>query len=129
MEKSGIYSKRTPKGSYAGKVQDYLETLEGKQDYLKVGVAEELWRAMERSGLSQAELARRAGVSPQYLTKVFKGTTNFTLDTLVSLFHHAGHQFNFSVKPLSGTPDHLVHFPPSSSGALTKPKAPSSARG
>ncbi len=44
---------------------------------------EELWRHMEERGVSRAELARRLGTSPAYVTKALRGEGNFTLSTMV----------------------------------------------
>jgi transcriptional regulator with XRE-family HTH domain len=118
MDKYIAYSRSVPGDSYAAEVRDYLATVEGKQGLMKVGLAEELWRAMERSSMTKAELARRAGVTPQYISKIFKGTTNFTFETIVVLFHLLGHEFSYHVTPLPGTPDKLVAFVPQQSELL-----------
>lgn len=44
-----------------------------------------LRRRLEASGLSRSALARRLGASPAYVTKVLRGRTNFTLDSLVKI--------------------------------------------
>lgn len=46
---------------------------------------EDLFRLMEERKLSKAELARRIGASPAYITKVLRGNSNFTLETMVRL--------------------------------------------
>lgn len=97
-------------GSYAEKVRRHLDSLEGRQGAMKVAVAEELWLAMERTGTNKAELARRTGTSPQYITKVFRGTTNFTLDSVVALFHHVGYDLQISAQAKAGVSANLVEF-------------------
>ncbi len=79
---------------------------------MKLAVSEELWMALERTDTNQAELARRAGTSPQYVTKVFRGTTNFTLESVVSLFYHVGYEIEFSARPRSGTAVKGCYFQP-----------------
>lgn len=46
---------------------------------------EELSRLMDEEGVSRAELARRIGASPAYITKVLRGNVNFTLTTMTKL--------------------------------------------
>jgi transcriptional regulator with XRE-family HTH domain len=47
--------------------------------------AEDVYLAMERVGLSRAELARRLGTSKAYVTKVLRGNANFTLKSMARL--------------------------------------------
>lgn len=99
-----------PVGSYAEKVRRHLDSLEGRQGAMKLAVAEELWQAMERTGTNKAELARRTGTSPQYITKVFRGTTNFTLDSVVALFHYVGYDLEVAAHPKAGVSANLRDF-------------------
>jgi len=46
---------------------------------------EEVASRMEAQGISNAELADRLNASPAYVTKVLRGTTNFTLETMVKI--------------------------------------------
>ena len=46
---------------------------------------EDLFRLMEQQGVSKAELARRIDSSPAYVTKVLRGNTNFTIESMVRL--------------------------------------------
>lgn len=46
---------------------------------------EDLCRLMEQRGVSKAELARRLGSSPAYVTRVLRGNTNFTIESMVRL--------------------------------------------
>lgn len=46
---------------------------------------EGLYRLMERRDLSKAELARRLDTSPAYITKVMRGNTNFTVESMTRL--------------------------------------------
>lgn len=48
---------------------------------------EDLWRLMEDRGINKAELARRIGKTPAYVTKVFRGNSNFTIESMVKLAH------------------------------------------
>ena len=51
---------------------------------------EELNRIAELEGVSRAELARRLGTSAAYVTKVFRGDANFTVESMVRLARVVG---------------------------------------
>ncbi|MCB1234477.1 MAG: helix-turn-helix transcriptional regulator [Verrucomicrobiae bacterium] len=42
---------------------------------------------MKEQEVTKSELARRIGTSPAYVTKILRGETNFTLDTMVKIAH------------------------------------------
>ena len=42
-------------------------------------------RLMKQGRLSKADLARRLGTSPAYVTKILRGDANFTIDSMVRL--------------------------------------------
>lgn len=46
---------------------------------------EELFALMEGHRVNKAELARRLGTSPAYITKILRGDVNFTLRTIAKL--------------------------------------------
>lgn len=46
---------------------------------------EDMCLAMERVGISKAELARRLGTSQAYVTKILRGNANFTLRTMARI--------------------------------------------
>ena len=68
---------------------------------------EEIFLAMEREKISRAELARRLGTSPAYVTKVLRGKANFTLATLARIAHALEGEFKFQLSPR----DHRVEVP------------------
>ena len=47
--------------------------------------AENLSRLMEQRGVSKAVLARRLDSSPSYVSKVLRGNTNFTIESMIRL--------------------------------------------
>lgn len=57
---------------------------------LAVAFLAELNAFMQAHGLTNAELARRAGVSPAYITKVFRGPSNLSIETLTKLANAVG---------------------------------------
>lgn len=46
---------------------------------------EEMVRRMEELSLSKSDLARRLDTSPAYITKLLRGTSNFTVETMVKV--------------------------------------------
>lgn len=60
---------------------------------------EELLAHMERENISRAELARRLGKKPPYITKILRGTTNFTLDSMVRIARAVGCEVRTHLQP------------------------------
>lgn len=60
---------------------------------------EEICIAMERAHVSRAELARRLGSSPAYVTKILRGNANFTLETLARIAFVLSSELQFSLVP------------------------------
>ncbi len=46
---------------------------------------EDIFTLMEQRGVTRAELARRMGSSPAYVTKMLRGNTNFTIESMVRI--------------------------------------------
>lgn len=67
---------------------------------------EDLFRLMEARGTNKAELARHIGKSPAYITKVFRGNSNFTIDSMVKLTHALNGQLCIHV----GRKESQVHW-------------------
>lgn len=51
----------------------------------KLEIAEQIYGMMKKRRVTQSELARRLGKNRAYISKVLKGTTNFTVETLVKI--------------------------------------------
>ncbi|WP_461829530.1 helix-turn-helix domain-containing protein [Aquifex sp.] len=51
---------------------------------LKLDISEDLKRLMEQKGITKKELARRMGVSPAYVTKIFSAE-NISLKTIAKI--------------------------------------------
>jgi transcriptional regulator with XRE-family HTH domain len=65
---------------------------------------EDLCRLVEENGISRAELARRLGTSKAYITKVFKGDVNFTIETMVKLTRAAEGRLGIHVTAAANLP-------------------------
>lgn len=60
---------------------------------------EDLVKEMDRQGISRSELARRIDTSPAYITKILRGSTNFTLDTMVKVARALNCSFRCHLEP------------------------------
>lgn len=78
-------SQRALKGT-GGSIFEILERARRHPEYeaegLKLKVADALITLMDERGISRSELARKAGTSPAYITKVLRGYENLSLETL-----------------------------------------------
>ncbi|MBN1343225.1 MAG: helix-turn-helix transcriptional regulator [Phycisphaerae bacterium] len=54
-------------------------------EYARVSLARKVTRARRRAGLSQAELARRAGIRPETLNRIEKGRTTPETATITKI--------------------------------------------
>ncbi len=68
-------------------------------DRLKVEISERIYNTMTRQDISNAELARRLGKSRAYITKLLRGTTNFTLESLVRISRALSCEVEFELLP------------------------------
>jgi transcriptional regulator with XRE-family HTH domain len=72
---------------------------------LEMEITELLCELMDKQGVSRAELARRLGASPPYITKILRGQTNMTLKTISDCFFALGRSVRVVDRPLD------VHSP------------------
>lgn len=56
----------------------------------RMGFEEDLARLMGKKDVSRSDLARKVGVSPQFITKILNGTNNYTLATMAKLARGIG---------------------------------------
>lgn len=78
------------KKSFANLYAKLENTPAYQAEKLAVAFLAELNAFMVTHGVSNAELARRAGVSPAYITKVFRGPSNLSIETLTKLADAVG---------------------------------------
>ncbi len=60
---------------------------------------ENLHGLAEEHGISRSELAARLGKTPQYITKIFRGDVNFTIESMVKLTRATGGRLHIRVAP------------------------------
>lgn len=65
----------------------------------KLDFSVELNRMFKRCGMTQAELANRIDSSPAYITKIFRGDTNFTIETMVKLARAVDGELQIQITP------------------------------
>ena len=66
---------------------------------LKLDFAEEVCRLMEEQKVSRAELARRLGTSPAYVTKILHWTANLTLTSMSKIALAFGSRVYLNLAP------------------------------
>lgn len=60
---------------------------------------EELVSRMKSCGVTRSALAEKIGTSPAYITKILRGETNFTLDTMVKVADALGCELIIDLRP------------------------------
>lgn len=88
----------------AGKTFKALIKDAGRRDAYHVELAilqftSDLYQLMKKRELNKAELARVLGTSPAYITKVFRGDANFTIESMVKLTSALNGQIHLHVAP------------------------------
>ncbi len=61
---------------------------------------EEMVRLMEQQEVSQAELARRMDCTPAYISKILRGSTNFTLSSMARIAHALDSTLRIRMSPV-----------------------------
>src|SRR3990172_3535844 len=65
---------------------------------------ESVFEQMQRRGISQAELARRLGKSEAYVSKILRGTANFTLKSMDKIARALECSFDPTLRPKQKQP-------------------------
>ena len=65
-------------------------TPEGQAAHAAVAFLAQVNVRMQAQGMSNAELARRMGTSSAYITRLFRGSANLSVQTMVKLAHAVG---------------------------------------
>jgi predicted transcriptional regulator len=66
-------------------LDSFRDTLDYELANVEMDFTDSLESLMQRRGVNKSELARRIETSPAYITKILRGSTNFTLETMVKL--------------------------------------------
>jgi transcriptional regulator with XRE-family HTH domain len=70
-----------------------------KAEMAVMEITEQIMARMQELGVSKTELANRIGTSPAYVTKILRGETNFTFDTMVKLGSALDCEFRGHLQP------------------------------
>ena len=75
--------------------------LEERDEYhvagMKIEIAEQIYLLMEKKKVSKAELARKLGKNRAYITRILKGNTNFTIETIVKIGRRLDAEWEFNL--------------------------------
>jgi transcriptional regulator with XRE-family HTH domain len=70
---------------YENKKQEFERDPEYWAEAMKLDFAEGVGRLMEERKMTRADLARRLGTSPAYVTKILRWTANLTLESMAKI--------------------------------------------
>lgn len=78
-----------------------VKEIESRDSYWKevaiLDFTSALWQLMQSQKISKSDLASRIGTSASYVTKIFQGNANFTIDSMVKLVRAAGGNLHIHV--------------------------------
>lgn len=80
---------------FSNLVAELAQTDAFQIDPAKLELSEQIYQAMLKQAISEAELSRRLGVSRAYINKILQGNVNFTIDTIVKISRALNHKFEF----------------------------------
>lgn len=73
-----------------------------KEERIKADFTERIWNRLQEMGLTQAEFARRLGVTPARVTKILDGSANFTFKTAAAISSALEMDFEAALVPMNG---------------------------
>lgn len=76
--------------SFAALMARLAATPEGQAEHVAVAFLAQVNARMQAQSMSNAELARRMGTSPAYITRLFRGNANLSVQTMVKLAQAVG---------------------------------------
>ncbi|WP_310642861.1 helix-turn-helix transcriptional regulator [Limnohabitans sp.] len=83
-------------------LQQFMEAAQHDNAYwieqAKIDFALALDLQRKRQNMTLGELAQKLGTSPAYITKVFRGDCNFTIETMVKMATATGTQLDIQLK-------------------------------
>jgi transcriptional regulator with XRE-family HTH domain len=75
------------------------EAPEFRVDQIKFEITEEICKQMKANSITRTELAERLNSSKAYVTKMLRGNSNFTLESLVKIAEALGCELNVRMCP------------------------------
>ena len=84
-------------------IQDALKAARETHEYRAEGASIEFTNAMltrmRQVGVSRSKLAAKIGVNPAYISKILRGDTNFSLETMVKIANALESAFRCHLQP------------------------------
>ena len=81
--------------------ENLFTELENRDDYhvtgMKIEIAEQIYLLMKKKKVNKAELARKLGKNRAYVTRILKGDTNFTIETIVKIGRRLDAEWQFNL--------------------------------
>lgn len=81
--------------------ENLFAELEERDDYhvagMKIEIAEQIFLQMKKKKVNKAELARKLGKNRAYISRILKGNTNFTIETLVTIGRRLDAEWSFKL--------------------------------
>lgn len=94
--------------------KDRINALKKTKDYCleeaKLEFVAGLTRLMRRRGISNSKLAEELETSSAYITKVLRGDTNFTIESMVKITHVLGGKIHIHVAESDASVRWLEHL-------------------
>lgn len=88
--------------SFAALMARMESTAEGQAARLSVGFLAQVNTRLQALGISNAELAQRIGTSPAYITRLFRGSANLSVQTMVKLAQALGNTLRVELAETAG---------------------------
>lgn len=82
------------------KAQAARQTTAYHAEGASIRFTEELIARMKSRGTTRTALAEKMGTSPAYITKILRGDTNFTLESMARIAQALDCEINFELRPL-----------------------------
>jgi transcriptional regulator with XRE-family HTH domain len=111
------------------KIAEYLAGRKQHDSYwveqLKLDFSISLEKRRKNAGLSYADLAKKIGTSPAYISKIFRGDANFTIESMVKLSRATGGRVDLRIIDESMIADRsnwlakIHHFPAANQAAIS----------
>lgn len=90
--------------SFAALMARVAATPEGQAEHVVVAFLAQVNARMQVQGMSNAELARRMGTSSAYITRLFRGNANLSVQTMIKLAQAVGATLELGLARATCTP-------------------------
>jgi len=85
------------------KIKNFLKEIKKTDSYIaeqtKLDFVIQIYKLMKEFNITQKELARKLNVSEAYVSKIFRGDINFTIETMVKLTRALNSNLHIKIVP------------------------------